>query len=454
MMKNIESSQLIDTQNSGIHQALVTTIFHFLYFLVLLWGYSECIVKMYAHQGFQDNLNPNNLMIALPCLLVLAQLCNKKNAPSSFFLHLTLGIVVTPSLIIFCGSSVPSYFAFVTVSAFLVLALVSRSIRISLFKFPCIPTNRLVFILLFTCIFFITTIFTFGGARYLNFNLLAVYDFRSDAAENLPGIYGYISSWVGKVIIPFGITLSFLKKQWKISLIFLVSSVLLFGLTSHKAPLFYPFVLIFFYWVAQKKNLISYLLLSLIFVVCLSNWGFYSYLNNSQEWPLFSDLILRRSIMLPPLLNWFYIDFFSDNPYYLWSHSSFSLGLIQPPFEEKIVNLIGKFYFYSNYTSANTGWIGSGYSQAGIFGVYLYSVLIGCLLSFLDTYSKRLGSPLVIALFSILVISAVSSADLTNMILTHGLIVAIPILMLIEKPQMLREEVIINDEVLLNVKCE
>jgi len=81
--------------------------------------------------------------------------------------------------------------------------------------------------------------------------------------------------------------------------------------------------------------------------------------------------------------------------------------------------------------SANAGWIGSGYANAGMFGVYLYSVMIGLFFSFLNAYGRKLGGRLVITLFTIPVFTLLRSSDLTTMFLTHGLLISILILIII-----------------------
>jgi hypothetical protein len=94
-------------------------------------------------------------------------------------------------------------------------------------------------------------------------------------------------------------------------------------------------------------------------------------------------------------------------------------------------NLIGYQYFGLEDTSANTGWIGSGFANAGIAGVFLYSILIAALLGVLNTYSEKLGGGVITALFSTIFLTLILSADFATSLLTHGLIAAIVLLVLL-----------------------
>ncbi|MGB5970515.1 MAG: hypothetical protein WBG70_19535, partial [Spirulinaceae cyanobacterium] len=356
---------------------LINTL-HLIYFLTLLCVYSEYIVSLFSYNGFENSLNLNNLPISIILIFVSSFSIQKPGLPSYFFLHLTLALVIIPSLVIYCGSNIPIQFVFVSVSAFMLMSMTVNILHVPRFRSSKINSNKLLVFLVILVVAIIGSVLALGGGRFLNFSLAAVYDFRRVAADNLPGIYSYLLPITSKALIPFGATIALLNRRKLILLLLVGLSVLLFGLTSHKSLIFYPFVVIFIYWISRKKHLLNYFLLALIGVVFLSGLDFWMYsqgFTSLSGW--FGSLFTRRTLMVPALLNWFYIDFFSDNPYYFWSQSALSFGLVEPPFELSSVNLIGLEYFGREETSANTGWIGSGYANAGFIGVYLYSVLIG-----------------------------------------------------------------------------
>ena len=150
---------------------------------------------------------------------------------------------------------------------------------------------------------------------------------------------------------------------------------------------------------------------------------------------LFGNLFVRRSLLVPSLLNWAYFDFFSVNPNTYWADSKLSLGMISSPYDLGIAELIGREFMGNEETHANTGWIGSGMANAGYVGIALYSVFLGLLLSLLDAYAKKLGYSLILAIFVLNVMTATQSADFTTMLLTHGLFALLLIVMLLQPNQ-------------------
>jgi hypothetical protein len=159
----------------------------------------------------------------------------------------------------------------------------------------------------------------------------------------------------------------------------------------------------------------------------LDLWSFEHELTGWNSW--FAGLFVNRALLVPSYLNSIYVDYFSHSEKYYWASSKLSLGLVDSSRELSAPNLIGQQYFGNEEMSANTGWIGSGYANAGFGGVIIYSILIGMLFSFLDAYARKLGGRIVIALFIVPVITMITSADMTDMILTHGLVVALLILL-------------------------
>ena len=95
--------------------------------------------------------------------------------------------------------------------------------------------------------------------------------------------------------------------------------------------------------------------------------------------------------------------------------------------EVSMSKLIGNYM--GTEASANNGFISSGYAHAGIFGIYIYSIIIGFILRLLNDITYNL-LPLwfAIALCLQALRSLVMSSDLFAVMLTHGLIIVIIII--------------------------
>lgn len=410
-------------------------------FFVHLSVYTRYITATYGYMGYVDDLVVSNIPLAL-IAIVVCSFAAGANAETStkFFLHLALGTVVVPSMVLYCGSNLPFEFYLATLLSFLLVAFVSRRVKVPSISFFEIKNSKLLRILATFSLVSIASIFLLGGARFLNFDFSAVYDIRRDAAENLPGIFGYINSAISKVVIPFGMVLALLARKWIYVVLLFLCAILLFGLTAHKAVIFYPFVVIFAYYISGKERAVLYFVLALIFIGAISFAEFYL-MQNTQHNFWFSSLLERRVLLTPSMLNWLYLDWFSKNEFYYWSDSKLSFGLVDPQYDLRSVNLIGLQYFGDEEMAANTGWIGSGYANAGLMGVFFYSVLIGLLLSLLRSFEKKLGIRLIVSLFFILILKITTSTDIVTSLLTHGLLMAIVLLSIMRPSINNRQEV-------------
>ena len=150
----------------------------------------------------------------------------------------------------------------------------------------------------------------------------------------------------------------------------------------------------------------------------------------------FGSLLLRRVYFVPAQINYFYYDYFSLNSFILWAESKLTLGLIDYQYPLSMPRMIGLEYFGNEITNANTGWIGSGYAQAGLIGMIIYSVIIGIIFNTLNIFSKRVNKNIILPITIVPVFSVITSSDLPTAFLTHGLIlVLILVSILAVKPQ-------------------
>lgn len=402
---------------------------YLVYFLALLLIYGYGIAPAYAYMGFVDEFSTTNLAISVAYLFFSMSFLRPNGRPSGFFLTLAATTILVPSLVLYTGAGLPHRFALLTVTAVGLISFTARIIRLKPITVPTVSKSNLYIFFTLLALGTIGIIFAFGGARHLNLNLSLVYDFREEAASNLPGFFGYLNSVTSKIIIPFAMVFAAQRRNWFAVSLLTLLSVLMFALTAHKSPLFYPLVIGFIYLIGERRHVHQIFLAGLItmLAICAVDlWIQKSGFEGIAGW--FTSLFARRALLVPSLLNWFYLDHFIEAPKYLWADSKFSFGLVESPHLLRPPNLIGREYFGRVEMSANTGWIGSGYANAGTAGLILYSIAIGLLFSLLDAYSKRIGNRLVIALFVLPVFTLLTSSDLTTMLLTHGLALSIFIL--------------------------
>lgn len=411
-------------------------VLYIAYFVALQWVYQKWVVSIYGYQGFSDDFNSGSFVLAMAALVAFLPLMKNDELPSSVFTHLILGLIFIPSLVLYSGQNLGGEFIALTCMAFAIVLGTASHLKMKRIEFPKVKSTTLLLWSFFFSLCTIFGIFSFGGARFLNFDFSAVYEIRREAANAVPGVFGYLNSIATKIVIPFGMILCILARRWALMILLFLTSIAFFALTAHKSPLFYPVLVLFFFFATESKNLKAYFILALLVGVMLSGLDLWIFENESTGWSSwFAGLFVNRALLVPSYLNSLYIDYFSHYEKYYWASSKLSLGLVDSAHELSAPNLIGQQYFGNPEMSANTGWIGSGYANAGFGGVIGYSILIGMLFSFLDAYAKKLGGRFVISLFIVPVITMITSADMTDMILTHGLVVAIFLLLVFRTPE-------------------
>jgi hypothetical protein len=194
-------------------------------------------------------------------------------------------------------------------------------------------------------------------------------------------------------------------------------------MTAHKSTLFSPLLIFLVYVVSRSRNLIYKFNLTFLVVLLIALGDFWLQVNYAPEtFGTTAALTLERVFFTPAHLNYMYYDFFSKNEWVLFSNSKLTLGLLDYPYPLDGSYMIGDAYFGNDQMSANTGWFGSGYMQAGFAGVLLYALIIGAVFKYIDECARRSGEQaLITASVIVPVVVLVTSSDLPTAFVTHGL---------------------------------
>jgi len=389
-------------------------------FAMLWFGYATFIVPIYGYKGFEWAPNGVKVFESLLAIVSFALvLPSRVKRPSDFFIHVHFLLPVVPMLVLYSAADLPRVYIYFMLVAFAVVCWV-RKFKLPKIKGDMIPINIMMCGLLVIAGIYILSIIMKGGLQYFNLNLLKVYEFRSVAAQNLPGIYGYFSPMVSKVLLPFVLLLAVYRRKWLVAGLALAGSVMMFALTNHKGPLFYPFLILGIYFVMRSRRQVQFLFAGYIFVIFVSLAGsFISYSN------IVGSLFLRRVYFVPAKLNFNYYDFFSTHPHVMLAGSKLTFGLIQSPYDLNTAHLIGYHYNNNVLTAANTGWIGTGYMHFGFAGMLIYALIVGLLLGMIDTLAKKREFSISGAICYIPFHALFLGADLPTAMLTHGLLLAL-----------------------------
>ena len=394
-----------------------------LYVAIMSWIYLTEIVVYWAYMGFRGAFTPAGFALCMGIAVVTSALIPSTRDTRVAILTCMHYLCFLPTTIFlaYSSASIEHYAAFAILwgSLTFLSALPMRALVIASLK------TKYILTIVFAAIILVLTIqVAFGGLNYFNLNIERVYEFRTEAASNLPPIFGYVYSNVASVLVPLALVLSFKFRAYWLVALALGCSIMLFGMTAHKSVLFTPpaVALLYVFFVRMKSpQMIGYFFmaapalcgLELLYLHFIDEYFGPGYINS---------LIARRLLFVPTMLDGLYIDFFSINPQYYWSTSRIGGWAAENPYGIAAPFLIGSEYFSDTEMSANTGVIGSGYSNAGLIGVAIYSALCGLLLALLNAYGRRIGHALVTAVSLSTIFNVVTTTDLVTAILTHGLL--------------------------------
>lgn len=283
--------------------------------------------------------------------------------------------------------------------------------------------KKLLMRLLFTSVvLFILSLIWFGAGSYFNLDIATVYTFRRVIEDSLPEAYTYLIPIFTKVILTFTIFLACQEKNYTAIVICIGFGLVLFGLTSHKSVLVYPLIVVAVYYAGRKYNPAHIFVVMAIVATMISLLDFAT--RFADIW--IGYMVSGRAFLVPALLNHHYYEFFSNNPWYWWSGSRVTLGMLPMPYPQTAPFTIGIEYFRDPDMSANVGWFGSGYAQAGLFGALVYSMLLGLLFAYFNACANRIGSILPVVIVHTL--TALTATDTLTLFLTDGLIILLLLL--------------------------
>lgn len=393
-------------------------------YLLLQAVHTFYVTDIFKSEGFLPKFDDDRAVLSFFLVLVFSFFIGGERRPSHFFLQLGMALIVIPSLVLFAGSGLPIDFILITLGAYTLVGVVAVSLRFSLPDGIGMRPDTVITPICLGMVAFVGSIFAYGGGQFLNFDFGKVYQFRSEASENLPAIYRYLVPIFTQAVIPFGLAIALAQRRLLMAGLIVLLSVLAFALSGHKGPLFFPALVVAVYVAFAMGRISLLILLGTLAAVAASFIDLYLETQGlSEGW--IGAIVADRLLLLPSLLDHYYIDFFSKNPQYYWSESRITYGLVDRPFDLPSPKLIGEVYFPQYQPFANTGWIGSGYAQAGLAGVALYSVGVGLVFAYVDAAAKRFGARTAIAMFVIHVVHLLTAVDFITSFLTGGLLFSV-----------------------------
>lgn len=125
-------------------------------------------------------------------------------------------------------------------------------------------------------------------------------------------------------------------------------------------------------------------------------------------------------LILPVFINNLYLTIFNDLKLF-WSDSKLSLGLFDYPLNFDPQTTVAYYWMRRTTTHANTGFIGSGYMNAGLLGILLYAVVIGLCCRVIDELARQRDTKSFAAIICLPgFLTAVTTSDLPTVLFSGG----------------------------------
>ena len=387
--------------------------------LVLEAGYLYYVNPFFAYSGFIFDFSFSKYSESWLLFLFLIWLAPKElKRPSDFFiLTLFLGLLV-PLLSLYAFANQSRFTVYVVLFGYLLVNFSrnGRPILLPRIRYALFFSLGIAFAgaLSVTLWFFFS-----GGVANFNLDLTKVYEFRRATGALIHvGPMGYINTWATNVFGPFLLAYGLLRKNYILVMIAVVLHVFWFGVTAHRAPLFYPIMIFFLWFYFRKTKALSFLPLG---YSAIGSTALFCYFLFDYGSP--ASLFIRRFFFVISQLTFDYYSFFGANEFVFWSNSITS-GILSYPYDLPPQALVGQWRGSGGW--ANNNFLSTGYMHAGIAGIIIYGIFVGLLFRLIDSLvSKKLPIWFIVAIVAIPIMSLLLSADLPTALLTHGIAVAL-----------------------------
>lgn len=387
-------------------------------FVAFAYTFRTFLAEEYAYQNYLYVSDPFRYQVSLVVVIVTSLFLAARRANAAgILLHVHFVLPILPMIVLYAVGGTNQYYFACSMAAFALLYAVS-AIPISGSTHGILSARALMYLMLALALAYVALIIAFGGLRFFNLDLYQVYDFRRDAADNLPGAFSYLSPNISRIAIPVLVALGL---YWRnLMLIFggVALGLFIFATTAHKAPLFAPIAVIMIFLMTRRPEkapalIVGGAILAAVLTLAEPSLGIVD-----RD---FGSLIFRRTIFTPAQLNYAYFDFFVDHTKLFWTTTSLNIAGLPAPIDEPAPSVVG-YEFFGTDVFANTGWLGAGYAHAGVAGMLLYATVIGLLMSMSNLLAKKTTVAVAVSILLVPYMTMFTAADLPTMFLTHGLL--------------------------------
>jgi hypothetical protein len=393
----------------------------FLYALFLHWVYVNIIQPEFYWELKLATASVDPTVGALLAALVSLAVPKRFEKPSDLILLFAFLVHIVPAIIISPHYEAPLTYNLAVGMSFILICVVA-----GLRPIPASPVKGGKTLFMAFALLCLVTTFAGGilaGRLSLNsLSLASVYEFRTVSNEAVRGgLIQYITTWTANFLITSLFVFALLRRKYLICAMFLGAQMALFLMTREKLTLFIPAFGLIAYWAFERglspARLFGFLVLLIVTGVILSE---------QYNFELLNILVVRRVFFAPAALDALYKQVFDVYGLQYWGQFLGRLGGEGGGIAPAVIVGATMANSLGELNNAGTGYIGSGYMQAGYVGVIVYAFLIGTLLYVANSLAKgRIRNSFATALIFFPFWAALNDTDLPSAFLTQGIFLVI-----------------------------
>jgi hypothetical protein len=392
------------------------------YVAAFQWAYATVLTRAYGYEGFVYRDDP--AIISATWILALIPSCwmpiHLRRASQLVYWFFYL-VVVVPTAVV----AIHSYPADLQsgmrtavwiVSAFAALGLIHAAPLATIAQYRLQPHRLWVGLFSLSALFYAVIFSAFPPT--LRFTSISdIYIVRSlyqKTLEDASILVAYAVDWQAFVLNPLMIILGLISRRKLVSAIGVIGQLLIYSFTGFRAVLFSTILLVLLLIVCRSMRRFGVRMVLAWTAAVAGSTALYLW--SGSQW--LCSIIVERLTGLPGLLTTFYFSFFSHHPKMLLSHSLLR-GFLANPYSSDPPTVIGAVYFPSWGTHANANVWADGFANFGIWGVFIFTAILGVLFWLYDSITVDTDLRLAALMLAMPAVS-LTNAGLFTCLLTHG----------------------------------
>lgn len=402
-----------------------------LYRLALDLLYVRVISPMYGYSGFLMNFHP--LFYGCTLLVVIifspAIICLQEEGTPSANLITFLNYIYFIPLTSYCGCNWQDM-AFFLVSLVYWTILLLFQFHLPVFRFKPLNSGHSQKIYLLLTVLSVALVMYVSG-HYTGFrfilNIFDVYGIRAEAAAySLPSLISYTLSMMGNVLailLIYWLT----RRKYAVCAVLAVVYLFLFSIAGHKSLFFFLLLIptgyfLFRSWMRQWLPLLATIGTTAAILEYSLAHSFY-----------LASYLFRRVMYLPVNLSKRYMDFFQENPLFLFRDSVMRYFSFDRNYSTNLGFLLGEVG--GAFNSANNGLLGDMFANIPTpLGVLIMPLILIICFRLLDATSWHLPEKFVIPICVYFAVSF-SNTSWSIVLLTHGFLITCLLLYIFPKKE-------------------